>query len=63
MTRTKTLACPTCSTPVEWNADARWRPFCSERCQLIDLGNWLDESNRIPAEEGLPEYPESPETS
>jgi endogenous inhibitor of DNA gyrase (YacG/DUF329 family) len=26
----------------------RWRPFCSERCKLIDLGSWFDETNRIP---------------
>lgn len=25
-----------------------YRPFCSRRCKLIDLGDWLDESNRIP---------------
>ncbi|HSG11386.1 MAG TPA: DNA gyrase inhibitor YacG [Gammaproteobacteria bacterium] len=60
--KTKTVACPTCSTPVEWHAAALWRPFCSERCRLIDLGKWFDESNRIPADEGLPEHPESPET-
>jgi hypothetical protein len=57
----KTVACPTCSASVEWNAAARWRPFCSERCRLIDLGKWFEESNRIPADEGLPEYPEPPE--
>ncbi|MCU7857439.1 MAG: DNA gyrase inhibitor YacG, partial [Candidatus Thiodiazotropha sp. (ex Lucinoma borealis)] len=26
---------------------SKWRPFCSERCRLIDLGDWLDESHRI----------------
>lgn len=25
----------------------RWRPFCSRRCKIIDLGNWLDEVYRI----------------
>lgn len=47
----KCVKCPTCATVVEWTEDERWRPFCSERCKLIDLGSWFDESNRIPAEE------------
>ncbi|MEW8506076.1 MAG: DNA gyrase inhibitor YacG [Candidatus Thiodiazotropha sp.] len=41
------LPCPTCGKPVTWSADAAWRPFCSERCRLIDLGDWLDENHRI----------------
>jgi endogenous inhibitor of DNA gyrase (YacG/DUF329 family) len=42
---------------VAWTAASRWRPFCSERCKLIDLGEWVDESRRIPAEgEGLGEH-------
>jgi len=45
------VKCPTCAAPVEWTDEARWRPFCSERCKLIDLGSWFDESNRIPGEE------------
>jgi len=44
----QTVSCPTCGSPVEWTVEQRWRPFCSERCKLIDLGSWLDESNRIP---------------
>lgn len=39
--------CPTCSTPVSWDAEHPWRPFCCERCRLIDLGAWADESHRI----------------
>ena len=39
--------CPTCGKSVVWTKEARWRPFCSERCRLIDLGDWLDESHRI----------------
>jgi endogenous inhibitor of DNA gyrase (YacG/DUF329 family) len=34
---------------VEWTSDNPWRPFCSERCKLIDLGEWASESHRIPA--------------
>jgi endogenous inhibitor of DNA gyrase (YacG/DUF329 family) len=29
----------------------KWRPFCSERCKMIDLGAWAAESYRVPAEE------------
>jgi endogenous inhibitor of DNA gyrase (YacG/DUF329 family) len=45
---TTTVPCPTCNKPVPWSAASRWRPFCSERCRLIDLGDWLDEKHRIP---------------
>jgi endogenous inhibitor of DNA gyrase (YacG/DUF329 family) len=48
-----TVKCPTCGATVEWTDAQRWRPFCSERCKLIDLGGWFDESNRIP-DEGAP---------
>ena len=44
---TRTVACPTCGKPLAWTPESRWRPFCSERCRLIDLGEWLDESHRI----------------
>jgi endogenous inhibitor of DNA gyrase (YacG/DUF329 family) len=40
--------CPTCDKPIEWTEDFKWRPFCCERCKLIDLGDWLDEKHRIP---------------
>jgi uncharacterized protein len=30
--------------------DPVWRPFCSERCKLVDLGRWVDGSYRIPGE-------------
>ena len=42
-----TVPCPTCGKPVPWTAASRWRPFCSERCRLIDLGEWLSENHRI----------------
>ena len=52
------IPCPNCGKPVVWDAQARWRPFCSERCRLIDLGDWLGESNRI--SEPLDEYQDLP---
>lgn len=42
------VKCPTCGNLAPFTKDNRWRPFCSERCKLIDLGAWFDESNRIP---------------
>lgn len=46
----RTVQCPTCNAPVEWTQESQWRPFCSERCKLIDLGAWSDESHRIAGE-------------
>lgn len=40
--------CPQCGRAVVWNADSPYRPFCSERCKLFDLGQWATESYRIP---------------
>jgi len=45
--KSKTVKCPTCKKPVEWKPENAYRPFCSERCKLIDLGAWADESHRI----------------
>jgi hypothetical protein len=35
---------------VKWTAENRWKPFCSERCKLIDLGQWATEKYRVPVE-------------
>ena len=43
----KTVAFPHCGRPVVWGEESPYRPFCSERCRLIDLGDWLDERHRI----------------
>ncbi|MGB5261228.1 MAG: DNA gyrase inhibitor YacG [Gammaproteobacteria bacterium] len=57
----RSVKCPTCSVKVVWAAEQRWRPFCSERCRLIDLGKWFEESNRLPADKAVPANIESPE--
>ncbi len=49
MNTAKELSCPTCQKKVLWNDDYPYRPFCSRRCQLIDLGEWANESYRVPA--------------
>ena len=46
----KKIHCPTCSKELIWSKEEAWRPFCSERCKLIDLGEWANESHRIPGE-------------
>jgi len=48
----RTVRCPQCGVVIEWSPEARWRPFCSERCKLIDLGAWASEAYRFSAEEG-----------
>ncbi len=50
MKKPLTVACPTCAAPVEWTADNPYRPFCCERCKLIDLGAWAAEEHAIPGD-------------
>ena len=45
------VRCPQCGGAAEWSAANRFRPFCSERCRLIDLGAWASESYRVPVKE------------
>ena len=42
------VQCPTCGADVEWIDAFPFRPFCSERCRLIDLGAWAEERHKIP---------------
>jgi uncharacterized protein len=48
------IKCPTCKTETAWEGNPD-RPFCSERCRLVDLGAWIDGEYRVPAEESSPE--------
>lgn len=41
------VECPTCNDSVLWSSESTYRPFCSKRCQLIDLGEWADEGHKI----------------
>ncbi len=47
MRRTFSRQCPHCTRQVTWPETSTY-PFCSERCQLIDLGLWANEEYRIP---------------
>lgn len=40
------MKCPICDEPTKWK-DNPDRPFCSERCRVIDLGNWASEDYRV----------------
>ncbi len=47
----KIIVCPQCKKPHEYSLDNAFRPFCGERCKLIDLGQWADERFKIPCQE------------
>jgi endogenous inhibitor of DNA gyrase (YacG/DUF329 family) len=47
------VKCPNCGGAVPWIPEQTSKPFCSERCKLIDLGEWAAEEKRIP---GQPVY-------
>lgn len=41
------VTCPTCKKRIPYSTDNPFRPFCSERCKLIDLGAWASEERTI----------------
>jgi endogenous inhibitor of DNA gyrase (YacG/DUF329 family) len=43
------VTCPRCGKRHEWEGN-RFRPFCSERCKMIDFGSWLEGRHAIPGE-------------
>lgn len=47
--------CPQCGKRVAWAPESAFRPFCSKRCQLLDLGAWAEESHRIGGEAAMDE--------
>ena len=51
------MKCPTCHRPIKWEENPH-RPFCSERCKLLDFGAWANEEFRVPAEETAPSFEE-----
>ena len=48
MQQARFIPCPTCKKLTEFSPSNKHRPFCSERCQMIDLGDWANETHRIP---------------
>ena len=54
------VLCPHCGAEVEWKDENRFRPFCSERCKMVDLGAWANEQYRVPEDvQGDDDTPES----
>ena len=51
MAEVTTVKCPACQKSVIWNEESKYRPFCSQRCRLIDLGEWAQEKYTVAAEE------------
>lgn len=51
----KTVPCPHCKAPSSLEDTNPHRPFCSERCKLIDFGKWANEEYAVPTEEPLPD--------
>jgi len=49
------VKCPTCGREIEWSDASLFKPFCSDRCRLIDLGAWLSEQRGVPAGAQEPE--------
>ncbi|MDO4431237.1 MAG: DNA gyrase inhibitor YacG [Lonepinella koalarum] len=47
---TFSVNCPQCRKLVLWSPETPFRPFCSKRCQLIDLGEWAAEEKAIPCD-------------
>ena len=43
------VKCPRCSKEVEFSGN-EFRPFCSERCKMVDFGDWADEKFRLPVQ-------------
>ncbi len=47
--------CPRCQKATEYHPSNIYRPFCSERCKLIDFGAWANEEYAIGSQEPLSE--------
>ncbi len=55
-----TVNCPQCEKEFNYY-ESDFRPFCSERCKLVDLGHWVNESYTFPSKEPAPEGDEKDE--
>ncbi|MCK6593966.1 MAG: DNA gyrase inhibitor YacG [Bacteriovoracaceae bacterium] len=47
MNKVLNVRCPHCGTKFSYY-ESKFRPFCTERCRMVDLGHWLEESYRVP---------------
>ncbi len=56
----RTVRCPACGGPSLYAPENPYRPFCSERCKLHDLGAWASESFRVEVQEDDGAQPDDP---
>jgi len=47
-TTPRLVGCPNCKKLTEYSTSNAFRPFCSQRCKMIDLGDWANENYKIP---------------
>ena len=47
---TPRVRCPTCQRELDWSEQFPFRPFCSERCKMVDLGAWFAEERKLPGD-------------
>jgi endogenous inhibitor of DNA gyrase (YacG/DUF329 family) len=55
------VRCPNCGQKVAWTAESSFKPFCSERCRLIDLGEWFAAEKTIAGSEFVEITMQNPE--
>lgn len=53
-TERRSVRCPCCAKAVLWAVESTYRPFCSERCKLVDFAQWASERYRLPVMEEFP---------
>ena len=56
MNNQQKINCPTCGNQNTWYSENTFRPFCSYRCKLIDLGEWASEARKIPSDPGATDF-------
>ena len=57
------VKCPRCKKIVAWSDNSQFKPFCSARCRLLDLGAWASGKHRIPGDTPLQLDEEKKETT
>jgi hypothetical protein len=55
------VRCPQCSKSIVYDLSNENRPFCSERCKLIDIGAWADEDYRVPGKPAVEDWSDDSE--
>lgn len=58
---TRVVRCPHCGGVASFTPENKFRPFCSERCKLIDLGKWASEDYKVPLENQNPDADDYPD--